>query len=167
MGGRLLGGAGVSGGTYQPIQRYDRSLVMCFGLPPDSLRDDDILCGSGWAIDYWPARSGQVTGGEETGLWPYSNRVTWLEEVKWSGAKAWPYFIQGFCYDNLGQPASGATVRLYRAYDDYLVATVVSAPDGKYAFGVLDNTTAYYVIANKAAPSIAGATVRTLIGSAL
>jgi hypothetical protein len=162
MGARIMG-SGVGPGTTFPIQRRDRSLVVVYGLPPDQTRDDDTMIGT-WAIDPWPVRSGKICGGEEAGMWTPSNRTVWVEDIRWSGSKGYPYFIRGICRDNAGQPVSGAQVNLCRADNDAVAQTTVSGLGGYYGFGVYDQTTQYYVDAFRGPPAIAGATVRTLTG---
>lgn len=85
------------------------------------------------------------------------------------GAGKWPYRIQGTCKDSVGVAVGNATVRLFKTSDNVLQQTSTSVPDsynlGAYGFGVLDNSTAYYVVAYRSGPDIMGTTQNNLTGA--
>jgi hypothetical protein len=76
-----------------------------------------------------------------------------------------PHFITGVTKDTAGAAIASATVRLFRASDDALIATTTSDGSGNYSFTVADTSTLYWLEAYKSgSPDIAGTTVRTLVG---
>jgi hypothetical protein len=150
--------------TMAPIQRTDKSLLILFGRGPDSFKDDDIIHTT-WALDAWPARSGHVADGTDQGNWPMSNRCVWVEDIRWSGVSSFIYRITGYVLDSLGQPVSGARVRMFATADDSFVAETLSDEAGQYSFGAPDATTQFYVVAYRPAPPISGASVHTLVGA--
>lgn len=161
MGVRIQGS--VMTGVGYPVQRPDRGLLIWFGWWPESMRDDDVMFST-WAIDPWPVRSGDIKG-EGAQMFPITNRVTWVEDIRNSGSNNAPYRIAGYVKNSVGVGVGNAVVNLCRSADDVIVDTQRSQPDGLYSFEVYDTTTPYYVEAYQLAPALAGMSVRTLVGA--
>jgi hypothetical protein len=81
------------------------------------------------------------------------------------GVASWKR-IKGTTKDAVGTILAGVAVRLYRTMDNLFLMQTVSAPDGTYEVGVVNETTQCYLVAYRtSSPDVVGATVNTLVGS--
>lgn len=112
----------------------------------------------------WPTRDNLFGG---AGFADFMMGLGWLDIDPYepTGHSTWRYRITGICQNAIGNPVAGALCTLYRTADKFPFSVMLSDSDGRYAFGVPDNTTAHYVVAMQEAPAIAGASVNTLVGS--
>jgi hypothetical protein len=73
------------------------------------------------------------------------------------------FSITGFALDAVGQPVSGATVKVFRTADDTLLATTTSDATGLYAFVLPQGVGGNYLVFYKAgSPDIYGTTLNTI-----
>jgi hypothetical protein len=122
--------------------------------------DSDVVFGR------WPTRD-KLFGG--AGFQDALFGEGWLDivPVEITGSSHWLYRIIGTVVNNIAVPVAGLTCTLYRTSDKSVQAVTMTDTNGRYAFGVPDNTTMYYVIASQESPALFAGSVNTLVGSIL
>lgn len=72
-------------------------------------------------------------------------------------------FITGVTRDSSGTPLAGATVQLFRSWDDVYIGETISDGSGNFSVRASGSGTFYIVAYLAGAPDLAGTTVNTLI----
>jgi hypothetical protein len=95
-------------------------------------------------------------------IWDWSS---WVMPGGCAGMGQKNHSVSGVTYDQFGVIVGGATVDMFRTYDDVRVGTTISDPiTGAFnVAGTADNQTVYLVAYKATAPDITGATVNTII----
>lgn len=121
--------------------------------------DDDVSYGR------WPTRDKLFGGAGFQDECVTGN--PWLDIIpaEVTGSAKWLYRIIGTVVNNIGQPVAGLICTLYRTVDKVPVAVTTTCEQGRYAFGVPDNVTQYYIIAEQVSPALFAGSVNTLVGS--
>ena len=137
----------------------------------------------------WPLR-GSLTGLDPAGLsagYTVDSIVRWDERQWRSGHSHAPFRITGLTKNSADAAIGGCTLKLYQTAGhghhygidplgpgspkDSLIQETTSADSGdalelgRYSFGVWDNTTQYYIVAQNTDGTLVGTTVKTLVGS--
>lgn len=166
-------------GTDFGFRRYDRKNKQDVGDRPSRMIRWEVRRS-------WPRNRG-LCGVDPSGVsygHVLDNSARWDDSLWHSSHGHAPYRITGTVKNSGGTPLAGAKLRLYKtnghtASDvttpgdpiDAAVARTESAGSGdgitvgSYAFGVLDNTTQHYIVAESSDGTLVGTTVKTLVGS--
>lgn len=168
MPGMILGlGTGATN-TPNP-KRPDRWLNFQYAFPPErDLRDREDAPGARNPYNLWPPSD--LIGGEETGM-SVMKLVTYDDDIKFGGTKAFSYQITGQVQDSGGTPLPGVIVELWQITDlnypdshqPLLIGTTRADANGIYGFAVPGTVTQYKIEAYDG--SRGGVTVRNITGS--
>jgi hypothetical protein len=168
MPGKLLGSGTV--GTVDGVRRADRWLNFWYAWPPErDIRDREDAPGARNPYNLWS--SGNIVGGEETGMWPFQV-VVYDDDIRFGGQQAGSYSVAGVTLDSAGVPLPGCTVELWLTNPDWpdahqplLIGTTTSDANGMYGFAVPQNTSAKIYKVEAYDGSRGGVTVRNLTGA--
>ena len=114
-----------------------------------------------WPLPEWPP---PLFFGDPAGQSVFRGASWGNKLAPWRGSTNWKR-ITGITKDINDAVVGGATVKVYRTFDDSLLGTTVSAADGAYEIGVSDLFNCYLVAYKAGSPDIAGTTVNTVQGS--
>lgn len=150
-------------------KRPDRWLNFLYAFPPErDIRDKEDAPGGRNPYNLWPPSD--LVGGEETGM-TVMKVVSYDDDIKFSGTKAYSFVIRGQTLDPNDQPLGGMTVELWLTNPDWvdahqplLIGTIVSDANGFFGFAVPGTVTKYKIEAYDG--SRGGVTVRNLTGTA-
>ena len=159
---------GTWAGTLFPVELKDRSLRYRMAFPPDKnirVRADEV----GEACPYNDWHAGYIAGGEETGMSPLQVVVTYDDDIRLGGTKAFSRVIQGQVLDVNGNALAGYRVELWWTNPDFpgangpqLMGVTTSDANGNYGFAVDNTTKQYRVVTSNGARG--GVSADTLTG---
>lgn len=168
MPGKILGSGTV--GTPDGVRRADRWLNFLYAFPPErDIRDKEDAPGSRNPYNLWPPSD--MMGGEETGM-SVMKILSYDDDIRFAGTKAFSYSVQGQTLDSAGDPLPGMTVELWLmsvdwpdAHQPWLFATTVSDANGFFGFAVSSNSPNVKWKVEAYDGSRGGVTVMNLTGS--